>query len=113
MTENLNDVIQAMDDAKPSRKRSSTAPAKKPAQDAIEDIPEAQNTESTNETDNDVQSTPLTEGDSHTGYKEAADCDAPSFPGCNTCRNFGSYPAWQPCCDCMHNPKNANSYYHA
>lgn len=36
-----------------------------------------------------------------------------SFPGCNTCRNFGSYPAWQPCADCRHNPKNQNSFYQA
>ena len=36
-----------------------------------------------------------------------------SFPGCNTCRNFGSYPAWHPCADCRHNPKNQNSFYQA
>lgn len=36
-----------------------------------------------------------------------------SFPGCNTCRNFGSFPAWQPCADCRHNPKNQNSFYQA
>lgn len=36
-----------------------------------------------------------------------------SFPGCNTCRNFGSYPTWQPCADCRNNPKNQNSFYQA
>ena len=34
-----------------------------------------------------------------------------SFPGCNTCRNFGSYPTWHPCANCRHNPKNQNSFY--
>lgn len=111
MTENLNDVMQTMEDAKPGRKRSSAAPAKKPAQDAIDDTPTTVSAEPTEATDNDVQSTPLTEGDSHTGSKEATDCDAPSFPGCNTCRNFGSYPAWQPCCDCKNNIKNSTSFY--
>lgn len=38
-------------------------------------------------------------------------CEQSSFPGCNTCRNFGSFPAWQPCADCRHNPKNQNSFY--
>lgn len=37
--------------------------------------------------------------------------EQPSFPGCNTCRNFGSYPAWQPCADCRNNPKNQKDYY--
>jgi hypothetical protein len=36
-----------------------------------------------------------------------------SFHGCNTCRNFGSYPAWQPCADCCNNPKNQSSFYQA
>lgn len=33
------------------------------------------------------------------------------FQGCNTCRNFGSFPSWRPCCNCRHNPNNQQSYY--
>ena len=39
--------------------------------------------------------------------------DQQDFPGCNTCRNFGNYPAWHPCSDCRNNPKNKTSYYQA
>jgi hypothetical protein len=33
------------------------------------------------------------------------------FLGCNTCRNFGSYPSWVPCRNCRHNPNNQQSFY--
>jgi hypothetical protein len=110
MTENLNDVVQAMEDAKPARTRKPSA--KKDTEPAVVDTSVNETVAETVETvDEVVEDT----SDNITSEPKVTE-ELPRenlFPGCNTCRNFGSYPAWQPCCDCRNNPKNSQSFYQA
>ena len=98
--ENLNEVKEAMGVKRTPKKKDESkkeileSPLEETTQDlAVDEVVDEVVDETVDETiDNREQS---------------------SFPGCNTCRNFGSFPAWQPCADCRHNPKNQNSFYQA
>lgn len=92
---------------KTAEKKPETASVVEPAV-MPEELPAEEVAEEVDQTVADIanDTTPV-EAVQHT---EALD-EQPSFPGCDTCRNFGSYPAWNPCSNCRHNPKNQHSYY--
>jgi hypothetical protein len=87
--ENLDEVKDIVDGAKRAPKRTTTpkpAVTPEPEQAEAPPIPEDVNA-------------------------NKGDENPKPFPGCSTCYNFGSYPAWQPCADCCRNPKNQIDFY--